>query len=146
MYKTKKKMSLKLFVSGKYDDRSLIREKINELRELGHTITYDWTDEKNIAELQKNYTDKKQKSAVEANLDINGVKNCDCHIIIITDKTYAYRGTSTELGCSLGLGKCVYLYCPFKDASCMTCPFYNHPLVECFDSWTKLLEKISGKK
>jgi hypothetical protein len=136
-------MSQKIFVSSKYDDKLLIREKINELRTLGYTITYDWTDDQNQAELRKNYADKKDRLAVEAIFDIDGIKKCDRHIIIITDETYAYRGTSSELGCSLGLDKCIYLYCPFKNALCMNCPFYNHPLVDCFDNWEKLLEKLA---
>jgi nucleoside 2-deoxyribosyltransferase len=43
---------------------------------------------------------------------LEGVKTADVVVALFTDPFYPYRGTFTELGCALGLGKCVMAVCP----------------------------------
>lgn len=111
---------MKLFISGKFDDKEFIRSCMTTMKHQGHTITFDWT----IYEEGK----EDDMSLVAVN-DIDGVKNCDCHIIIITDANYPYKGCFCELGCSLGLGKKIIMCNPFERAECVNTPFYYHPLI-----------------
>lgn len=128
--------STKLFVSGKFNDRKLIRDKMDELEKLGYTITHDWTTK------EKCVGDKNLRIAgIE---DINRVKDCDLHIIVITDPEYPYCGTFAELGCSLGLNKIVFIYCPFEKTMCMDVPFYYHPLIMHYSDWNTLLNNLES--
>ena len=126
---------IKIFVSGKFADKPLIKTKMTELQELGYILTHDWT----IHETNHNGVSNKTNAAIN---DINGIKACDIQIIIISDDKYPYRGTFTELGCSLGLEKQVLILCSFKKAYCMTNPFYYHPLVKHYESWSDLLVEL----
>lgn len=135
-------MAFKVFVSGKYGDRKLIKTKMDELKKLGFEIIHDWTT----------YEDEvgdKKKAGSAAIFDIDGVKNCDMHIVVISDDKYPFRGTFCEMGCSLGLNKKILILNPFNKANCMTVPFYFHPLVTHFKTWDELvsfLEKIRDDK
>lgn len=128
---------MKIFVSGKFDDKLFIKNKINELQDLGYEITFDWTS------FEDNTVNKSIATLAAIN-DIDGVKNCDVHIIIISDKDYIYRGTFTELGCSLGLNKKILIWCPFEDAFCMSNPFYYHPSIRHFNDWNLCLEFLKN--
>lgn len=123
---------MKLFVSGKYGDKKLIKTKMDELIKLGYEITHDWTT----------FENGKYDLSSAAVFDINGVKSCDVHVIVITDDKYVYRGTFTELGCALGLEKPILIFCPFEKAQCMTVPFYHHPSIKHFKIWTDLLKEL----
>lgn len=124
---------MKVFVSGKFDDKLFIKNKIIELQQLGHEITFDWT-------VFEDDTCNEDLAKIAAINDIDGVKKCDVHIIIISDKDYVYRGTFTELGCSLGLNKKILIWCPFDTAYCMSNPFYYHPLIRHFKDWNSCLQ------
>ena len=129
---------IKIFVSGKWSDKKLIKEKMIYLIKLGHKITHDWT----IFWTNKRNIENKEDLKEAAVLDINGVKECDIHIIIISDPDYIYRGTFTELGCSLALNKKILIYCPYEKAFCMSNPFYFHPNVIHFSDWIELIKNI----
>lgn len=116
-----------IFVSGKYNDMFYISNRINELKKLGYNVTHDWTKHKDDTFINK---------AVN---DINGVKNCDVHVVIITDDSYAYRGTFTEIGCSLGLDKKIIIVCPYDKPLCSNVPFFHHPNINHCKSWTECL-------
>lgn len=126
---------VKIFVSGKFFDKTVIHSFMSTFINLGHEITYDWT----VHEMDDITCEKLQQAAIS---DINGVKACEIHIIIITDPEYVYRGTFAELGCSLGLGKRVMIFCPFDSGVFMRVPFYHHPLIEYYKDFNKLLENI----
>ena len=129
---------VKIFVSGKFFDKEVISSFMNMFRNMGHVITHDWTKFEG-----DNPTDEELKIAGEN--DINGVRNCDIHIIILSDPNYAYRGTFAELGCSLGLGKRVMIFSGPKEGLYMRVPFYHHPLVEHYYDFDKLLANIDKK-
>ena len=128
---------LKVFVSGKFSEKAFIREKMDELEELGCRITHDW------ATYEASSNDMQQKQLM-ATFDIEGVKKCDIHIVIITDKDYVYRGTFCELGCSLGLDKQVMLLNLVGENAAMAVPFYYHPNVKHFTSWNEILAALEG--
>ena len=128
---------MKTFVSGKWGNRKDIRLKMDELEELGITITHDWTNfENNMNFGNKN---KLSRSAI---YDIDGIKQSDFTVVIMDDPKYAYRGTFTEMGCALGLGKTIFLYDPNNISYARTNPFYHHPLVKHYKKWDDLLKDV----
>ena len=128
---------VKIFVSGKFFDKEVISSFMDVFRKMGDEITHDWTKFEG-----DNPTEDELKIAGKN--DIDGVKNCDVHIIILSDPNYAYRGTFAELGCSLGLGKKVMIFCGPKTGSFMRVPFYHHPLIEHYTNFDELLKNISS--
>lgn len=133
---TTKTPIVKLFVSGKFADKPLIKSKITELEQLGYEITHDWTQHE---ETLGNQSD----AQVAALFDIEGVKKCDIHIVIISDETYPYRGTFCEMGCALGLDKKILVWNPFENPTCTKVPFYYHPHVSHFNTWDELLNNLA---
>lgn len=126
---------VKIFVSGKFFDKEVISSFMDIFRNMGHEITHDWTK-------FEGYNPDDEDLKLSGKNDIDGVKNCDIHIIIFSDPEYAYRGTFAELGCSLGLGKRVMIFSGPKNGSYMRVPFYHHPLVEHYHNFDELLNKI----
>lgn len=123
---------MKIYLCGKWADACSLREKMNELKWYGHTITHDWTF--------NNSNFPKQSSK----LDIDGVRNADIVIAIMDDPEYAYRGTFTEIGCALGQRKNVLIVCPpltdeTKDYWCKTNCFFYHPQIFHYNSWEEVL-------
>lgn len=122
---------MKIYVAGKWNDSQTINEVQNILISQGHSITHDWT--KN--EGSKNITEMTNEEKIEfkrncADLDIEGVKNCDLLIAIMNDPSYAYRGTFTEIGCALGLSKKVIIVCPDESyLCCSNCFFYHSNII-----------------
>jgi len=86
---------MRIFVSGKYEDRFNIRILQGRLQSMGHKIVEDWT--------YHEYTDKGYPVEY-AEDDIKGVKKCDVYVgRFIAD--YNYKGSLTELGIALVLNK-----------------------------------------
>lgn len=139
---------MKLFISGKFNDKTIIRKYMDVFEKMGHTITFDWTS------YEKNAADPKEMG-VAAVEDINGVRDdsftesetklsvSDVHVIIITDKSYPYKGTLYELGCSLGLKKPIWMWNPFSDAEIMKTPFYWHPQISHFETMENLYKHLT---
>jgi hypothetical protein len=84
----------------------------------GVKITHNWTLER----------DKPREEA--AQFDIEGVCSCHIFLAVMDNPTYPYRGTFTELGAALALGKPILLVSPetpYIDAS-SNC-FFWHPSI-----------------
>ncbi len=94
---------MKLYVAGKWSDKDEIGKKIQEFRELGHTITHDWT------QIETSLNQDPEALKKYSSLDIEAVRECEMLIAWMTDPKYAYRGTYTEIGCALGLKKKVVI-------------------------------------
>src|SRR5437868_3625192 len=93
---------MKLYIAGKFSEKSLIKEAMISAINDGHTITHDWT----LVESEQDDRERLSSSSVR---DIKAVQDCECLLIMFTDVKYAYRGTFTELGCALGLNKKVII-------------------------------------
>ena len=101
---------MKIYVAGMYDAAAEVRAAQALVCAAGHVITYDWTvnhipadtDPATIRKLRQQFAD----------LDLEGVKTADVVVALFTNPCYPYRGTFTEIGCALGLGKCVMAVCP----------------------------------
>lgn len=128
---------MKIYLAGKWTEKKDIKDKMNELIEMGHTITHDWTS----FESEGKGVEKKQQSAIK---DIQAVRDCDILVAIMNDKTYPFRGTFTEIGCGLGLNKPIIILCQDDDAYCTTNCFYYHPNIKHFKTWNQVLKVITN--
>lgn len=99
---------MKIYLAGKWSEKHVAREKMNDLEKLGHTITHDWTS----------YESDPDNSLQDmADHDVNGVMSADAYIGTFDDPKYAYRGTFTELGVALTTKRLrpsfkIYAVCP----------------------------------
>ena len=121
---------MKLYIAGKWEDRSRVSDIIRILRGIGFEITCDWTDHK--------YSDEAypQQYCMD---DLEGVKNADLYLgIFVAD--YHYRGALVEMGIALGVGIPVWLFGDKQD----DCIFSHHPSVRKFKAWGELVEALVG--
>ena len=114
---------LRLYVAGKWFDRTLIRSYIQQLRSAGVSITHDWT----LTEEEDKKSD--EDCARFAEMDLNGVSESDGVVVVLTDPTYAYRGTCVECGAALGLRKPILVINLVPDSDFNKNIFMKHPLV-----------------
>ena len=139
----KQEKKLKVYIAGSWTERERVREYMHELlhrESLQPEITHNWTRaEVDDIEIRNRAANRKCASQ-----DIDGVKNADVVIVLIENPKYAYRGTSCEIGCALGLEKPVLVYHPLKKSYMMTNLFLFHPLVEIFSDFEKLVEKLEN--
>jgi len=123
---------MKLFVSGKWEDKLRVRKVHKELIELGHEITYDWTTGE--------FIDNREHLAGLADNDITGVKECD-KLVTLLFVDYPYKGVWVEFGIALALNKEIIVVGDYgKD-----CIFINHPNVTVLNNLKELYEYLKGK-
>lgn len=120
---------VKVYVAGKWYDRSTIKTFIEQLKSADVEITHDWT----ITEEEDKKTD--QDCARFAELDLQGVAGADAVIIIITDATYPYRGTCVECGAALASRIPIFVVTLVESADFNTNIFMKHPLVHHLSSF-----------
>jgi len=131
---------MKVYIAGKFDDKEKIRKYMDQVENLGHKITHDWTNFEVKNDPDNLLGGDGENMSESAKYDINGVKECDVMIVVMEDKDYPYRGTFTELGCALGLEKTIVIWCPNPKASCRTNCFFYHPSILHVDHWEQVLE------
>jgi thymidine kinase len=136
--KKDKQTKTKVYLAGKYKESSDIYNKMNELKTKGYSITFDWT--RNVEKRKNSPETFNVPDSAES--DLEGVRTCDIFIALLTDKDYAYRGTSTELGAALILEKKIYVVCPKINTEIQHNVFLHHKLVTQFENWESLLETL----
>jgi len=99
---------MKIYVAGKWHDKEKIQGYMNDLKELGHEITHDWTTYE---------SDPNNSFQDMADRDIDGVMNADVLVVIMDDDKYPYRATFTELGVAYATKKMrqdykIFILCP----------------------------------
>jgi nucleoside 2-deoxyribosyltransferase len=87
---------LKVYVAGKWEEKDRIREVQQQLRDAGHTITYDWTS------YEGGLT---QEQAI---FDTDGVYDADA-LVAVYEKDLKYSGAMVELGMALAVGVPVHV-------------------------------------
>jgi len=121
---------MKLYVAGKWEDRSRVAEIMRILEGMGNEITCDWTHHK--------YSDEAYPQQYCAD-DVKGVKDAELYIgIFVAD--YHYRGALVEMGIALGVGIPVWLFGNKQD----DCIFSNHPSVRKFKDWGELVFAVGA--
>ena len=116
---------MKIYVAGKWEDRTRVSEIMQILRDIGFEITCDWTDHK--------YADEAYPRQYCMD-DTQGVKDADLYLGIFVDE-YNYRGALVEMGIAIGVGIPVWLFGDKADS----CIFSHHPSVVKFQDWGKLV-------
>lgn len=116
---------MKIYVAGKWQEKEQVRQLQQGLRDRGHTITYDWTQQE-------------EEGAVLhccALNDASGVIEADSLVARLVNPL-PYRGALAEIGMAIGLGKRVYIIghgCPHFIFEC-------HPLVTKFSNTKKFFD------
>lgn len=121
---------MKLFIAGCYYDRQIVNVKIKEAQDLGFTITHNWTD-------QEDMNRSNDALGEYARLDLNGVKSADILIALMDapDLEYPYRGTWTEIGAAIALGKEVWIVSNLKNTYTRSNVYFYYPGVKHFETW-----------
>lgn len=94
---------MQIYLAGAWVDRVRLRSVMDQIEELGHNITHDWTSYESQWQNEVEPRNVKRQQDC-ARHDINGVLSADLYIAVMDINDYPYRGTNTELGCALGLG------------------------------------------
>ncbi|CAG7645044.1 nucleoside 2-deoxyribosyltransferase [Paenibacillus allorhizosphaerae] len=91
---------MKFYVASSFKNIEKVRYVSEQLKHLGFTHTYDWTNPGGALTLErlKEIGQQERNAVIEADL-----------VIVILP---AGKGSHIELGIALGLGKKVYLYAP----------------------------------
>lgn len=129
---------MKIYVAGKFEKKEQILEIYQKLRELGHTISYDWTTHKSIKPYQENQELAQQYS----NNELVGITNCDLFIFLSDEK-----GTTLpmEFGAALILNKTkgkpiIYTVGEYNNKS----PWFFQPAVKRRNSVEEVLNEIKN--
>jgi hypothetical protein len=85
---TPKHNNMKIYVAGAIMDRFELRALMTKIKNLGHVITHDWTEN----------TQGDEKAALD---DIRGVGRADLLIAVMNRDNYDYWGTRHELGAAM---------------------------------------------
>jgi nucleoside 2-deoxyribosyltransferase len=125
---------VKVWISGAWTHKDEMREKIDEVRQLGYEITHDWTTN------ERTHDSDEKELGEYARLDIDGVLLSDIAVAVMDNADYTYRGTYTEIGCALGVGKPLHIVCPFNGSAYLqNNVFYWHPSITHHKSWEQFV-------
>lgn len=127
---------MKIYVAGKFENKELILNTYKKLKEMGHSISYDWTTHKNI----KPYFENKDIASEYAQNELNGLLNSD---ILIYFSNETGHTLFMEFGAALALLKTtgkpkIYAVGEFNDCS----PWFFNPIVERCENIEQALIKI----
>jgi len=127
---------MKIYTASGWPFRKDVSEMNKQLRAAGFNVISSWIEREN--------GDSSPKSLAEDALrDTTEVAAADVVLCVMMDDKYSYRGTWTECGHGLALGKRVVIVCPglgnekrISDTryeypyQCMTNVFFWHPEIE----------------
>jgi nucleoside 2-deoxyribosyltransferase len=132
-------MSKRIYIAGKWSDKENIRKCMDEVEQLGFSISHDWCT------YESNATNTKSDMAQK---DVEGVLSADIVVLLLTDPTYAYRGTWSELGVCLGQSstKKIYIVCPQENSQCRTNVFFHHPAIIHLKTWEEVIQELINQK
>lgn len=98
---------MRIYTASKFENAAFVRDFNVKLRDLGHIVTWDWT---NTREFQPDGTVLKatpEDRRSYAMLDYAGVMACE--LLIMIDFTTQLRGGAWEAGIAVGAGKEVWI-------------------------------------
>jgi nucleoside 2-deoxyribosyltransferase len=113
---------MKSYIASRLENADKVNELAKNLKEAGMEQSYDWTTHGRV---QKSDGEVIRNTSVK---EANGVIDADVVIVALPGA----RGTHTELGIAIGLGKKIFVWGENEDAFMKderTCSFYYHPLV-----------------
>ena len=89
---------MRFYVGSSFSNIEEVRFMCNELIALGHTHTYDWTQNERAASIDA------LRSIGEE--EVSGIQSADCVVILLPGG----KGAHVELGIAIGTNKHVFLY------------------------------------
>lgn len=98
---------MRIYTASKFENAAFVRNFNRKLRDLGHTVTWDWTDTREFLD-DGTVTSATPEQRVEYGLlDYAGVMQCD--LLILIDFEVPVRGGAWEAGMAIGAGKEVWI-------------------------------------
>ena len=130
---------MKIYVAAKFSDKEYVRTAQCLLKAAGHTITHDWTVNKQSFPFSAN-PEFTAKCATE---DLTGVLTAD--VFVVLSHTEPSMGAAGELGAAIAaklLGKPILIYAvgPHFDQSF----FFHHPAVRQVDSVNAIIAELKN--
>lgn len=132
------------YVAGKWTDGPKIREVMKRLSDSGqYEITHDWTSYEKVPPGKK-LTRAEDFARLQdcADKDLEGVRRADVVVALLTDPDYPYRGTCSEFGAALVLGKPVILVIPPECDKLRYNCFMQHRLTTTVESVPEMYEAL----
>ncbi len=145
----KKGNQKKIYLAGGWQFRNNIKKIKATLSWLGFNVISGWIERENRVNTPEDY-------AKCSKLDIDEVCECDVLFAVMDDPIYTYRGTYSEIGCALGLGKQVVILCDGTSTKiddntyefshyCMRNVFYWHPLITHTTNLEDVIKELNKK-
>lgn len=100
---------MRIYTASKFENAAFVRVFNDQLRALGHIVTWDWTDTDEFDEFgvlvdsNISHFDRRRYGM----LDYAGVMQCD--LLILIDYEVPVRGGAWEAGMAIGAGKEVWI-------------------------------------
>lgn len=98
---------MKLYVAGKFEEAARVRQVHKRLRNAGHEITHDWTNEDPGERTGDELGAFLRDCAIK---DYDGVRTADA--VLVLNHPHLFGGAA-EMGMALALGKPVFLVEPW---------------------------------
>lgn len=134
-----------VYVAGKWQERMTIRKLMDQIEELGHTITYDWTcyeteyvppHTEDAVIVYGSWVNKRE--LMEQSLDdCLGVSIADC-LVVYAMNPHKYTGTCTEMGIAIHKRIPIYIIGHGLDHNIFT----YHPLVTVYNTIEEVLDVL----
>ncbi len=124
---------MKFYISSRTKETKKIKEITQKLKDLGHSITFDWTKQTNLKPYNKNI----KQSTIFSKHTISAIKNCD-YFIILTNQ--AGTGMHTEMGVAIAEKKKIFVIGKHLNTNI----FFFHPNVKRLNSIKDLFKIINS--
>ena len=123
---------MNVYVAGAYCDKHTVQQVQAALIKTARcTITHDWTAATNTTALEDALSDER------------GVNRAELVVLVFSVAEHAYRGTFTEMGMALGLGKMIVALC-LVDGEYRHNPFLQLPQVHRVQTLDELLSLVNA--
>lgn len=139
---------MKVYVSGKWEDRQYLYNLMRRLEEEGHYISYDWTTlEPRLSQVNLDTPSTLGATYMtkSAYRNVHGIEQADLVFVVMTDQKDPYQNSFAEIGCAIALKKMVLVYCPWPNAECQKGFFYYHPYIAHFTNLDRAIEHLQIK-
>jgi nucleoside 2-deoxyribosyltransferase len=125
---------MRIYVASKFENKDAVREAMQKVRERGHIVTHDWTneDETQYVRVPARH-DRYMRDCAQA--DVDGVRTAG--LVIVLNHPQG-KGMFVEMGIAIALGIPVALI----DADAARCIFFHLPLVQRFESVDQALNVV----
>lgn len=101
-------MILNIYTASKFENAAFVRRFNQEVRDIGHTITWDWTATREFQDDGTVLAATPEQRVEYGMLDYAGVMSCDL-LIFLDSEEFIPNGGRWEAGMAVGAGKEVWI-------------------------------------